>query len=181
MTDRVERLCNSWKIPLIDLGLGNGVEEMLKAERLLGTVGRGGFCYGRHIPECDGILSGLFVAEMIAKAVKPLHEITQEIWNVVGRVHYDSLDTDYDVAAASQSIRSILNSPPKDLIAIGKYHLEKYEFKGRICGLKLQWGDCRWLLIEFLPFRPIIRFHCEGLSKEDVSTILDAGMKSFKT
>ena len=181
MTDRVKRLCNSWKIPLIDLGFGSGVEEMLKTECLLGIMGRGGFCYSRHIPESDGILSSLFVAEMIAKAEKPLHEITEEIWNVVGRVHYDSIDVNYDAAAFNQSIEGILNSPPKDLISVGKYHLEKYEFERRVCGLKLQWADCRWLLIELLPFKPVIRLHCEGLSKKDVSTILEAGMKCFKT
>ena len=180
-TDRVKRLCNGWKIPLIDLGFGSGVEEMQKAECLLGIMGRGRFCYGRHIPESDGILSGLFVAEMIAKAVKPLHEITEEIWNAVGRVQYDSMDANYDAAAFNQSIEGILNFPRKDLISIGKYHLEKYELERRVCGLKLQWADCRWLLIELLPFKPVIRLHCEGLSKEDVSTILEAGMKCLKT
>jgi hypothetical protein len=113
--------------------------------------------------------------------VKPLHEITEEIWNAVGRVQYDSMDANYDAAAFNQSIEGILNSPPKDLIAVGKYHLEKYELERRVCGLKLQWADCRWLLIELLPFKPVIRIHCEGLSKEDVSTILEAGMKCFKT
>jgi len=181
MTDKVKRLCNSWKIPLIDLGFESGVEEMQKAECLLGIMGRGRFCYGRHIPESDGILSGLFVAEMIAKAVKPLHEITEEIWNAVGRVHYDSMDVNYDAFAFNRSIEGILNFPRKDLISIGKYHLEKYELERRVCGLKLQWADCRWLLIELLPFKPVIRLHCEGLSKEDVSTILEAGMKCLKT
>ena len=180
MTDKVKRLCNSWKIPLVDLGFGRGVEEMLKVEWMLGIMGRGGFCYGRHIPECDGILSGLFVAEMIAKSVKPLHEIIQEIWNTVGRVYCDSVDMKYDAFSANQAIKGILNSPPKDLTSIGKYHLEKYESKGRIFGLKFRWGDCRWLFIELLPIEPVARLHCEGGSKEDVSTILEAGIKCLK-
>ncbi len=181
MTDKVKRLCNTWKIPRVDIGFESGVEEMLKSEWLLGIKGIGGFCYGRHIPECDGILSSLFVAEMIAMSVKPLHEITREISNTVGCVYWDSLGMKYDAFSAHQAIQKILNSPPKDLTSIGKYHLEKYESKGRICGLKFRWGDCRWLLIEFLPFEPVIRFHCEGGSKEDVSTILNAGVRCFKT
>ena len=181
MTDRLKQLCSNWKMPLIDFGFRNGVEEMLKPEWIFGMVGRGGFCYGRHIPECDGILSSLLVAEMIAQAAKPLHEITREIWNAVGRVYYDSMDMGYSTAASQQLIRGILDSPPRDLGSMGKYHTEDYKLDGAICGVKFQWSDCRWLLIESLTFKPAIRLHCEGVSKEDVSTILDMGMNCLKS
>ncbi len=180
MTDRVKRLCNNLKLPLIDLGFGNGAEERLRAEWLFGMIGTGGFFYGRHIPECDGILSGLFVAEMIAKAAKPLLEITQEIWNTVGHVYCDSVDMTCDAAVADQAMNNIFNAPLKDLTLIGKYRVEKYERNGAIAGLKFQWDECRWLMVECLVFKSVIRLICEGLSKEDASTILGAGEATFK-
>lgn len=140
MTDKVRQLCNSWKMPLVDLGFGSGVEEMLKAEWLIGIAGRGGFCYGRHIPESDGILSGLFIAEMIAKAERPLQEISQQIWNAVGPVHCDCMDTSYDAADANQRIKGILDSPPRGLTSIGKYRLEKYRVRSNNLRTKITLG-----------------------------------------
>lgn len=176
VTDKVKRLCQSWKTPLIDLGFGNGVEEMLKSESFFGVPAIGGYCYGRHIPECDGILSGLLVAEMIAKAVKPLREITQEIWKNVGQVYYDNLDVNYGQADPHHLINGILNSRLEGLTSMGKYRVETQMLR-KSYKLKFQWDDCRWLLFEFLPFRPVIRLHCEAFSKEDTAAILEMGSK----
>jgi phosphomannomutase len=181
VTDKVKRLCQSWKTPLIDLGFGSGVEGMLKPGWFFGVPAAGGFCYGKHVPECDGILSGLFAAEMIAKAVKPLREITQEIWNNVGRVYYDSIDLNYGGADPQQVINVLLSSPSMELASVGKYRLEKHEIYAEKAMLKIRWDDCRWLLFEFLPFRAVVRLHCEALSKEDLSWILEIGSKYIRT
>ena len=117
---------------------------------------------------------------MIAKSAKPLKELVQDIRDIVGPVYYDTLDLPYDLTYAKRSARGILNPPPKDLLSFGKYDLETYELEGKSSGIELNWGDCRWLLIEFLNFRPVIRLHCESTSPQEVSRMMNAGSKCFK-
>jgi len=45
---------------------------------------RGGFAYGKHAPDKDGILAGLLFAEMIAMSGKSIREIVQQIRRKVG-------------------------------------------------------------------------------------------------
>lgn len=52
---------------------------MLKEQCVFAADDRGGFAYGNHAPDKDGILTGLLFAEMIAMSGKSTHEIVQEI------------------------------------------------------------------------------------------------------
>ena len=180
MTDRVKRLSDLWNVPLFDVGLGNGIEEMLKGECLFGAMERGGFCYGRHLPECDGILSGLFFAEMIAKAEKPLRQILQQIHNAVGQVHYKSIDINCEMVSAMKVLSTIAKFPPKPFVDMNVHDMQKYEQDGTISGIKFTWGECLWLLIQPLAVESIIRLHAEGESEEDVTAILAIGKKYFE-
>lgn len=181
VTGRIKSLSSRWNIPHLDLGLENGVEEMCKSAFLIGAIGSGGFCFGRHLPECDGILSGLFFAEMIAQSGKPLREIIQHLRDTLGQVYYRSVDIGYGLVEARQLIANAAKSPPKSLISGRFERMEVLEFGGGMKGTQFKLGDCRWLLIEHLPFKSIFRLHCEGESEEDVSAILEWGEKLFKT
>ncbi len=59
---------------------------MLKGEGMFAADDSGGFAYGKHAPDKDGILTGLLFAEMIAMSEKSLREIVQEIQRKVGDV-----------------------------------------------------------------------------------------------
>ncbi len=179
-TDRVKQLSDEWKIPLFDIGFENGVEKMMVDECLLGVVGRGGFCFGKILPDCDGILSGLFFAEMVAISKKPLHEIIKRIRNLAGQVHYRSVDIRCDVGSAKRLIRDMADSPPKHLVRKGMGKVSVYESRGAIKGIKYEWGDCRWLLIELLPLQSLVRLHSEANSEDEVLTFLDYGKKCFE-
>ncbi|MGA7160705.1 MAG: hypothetical protein WBZ48_06865 [Bacteroidota bacterium] len=176
VTDRVKRLSDNWNIPLLDTGLENGIENMFKNDCLLGIVGRGGYCYGKDLPDCDGILSGLYFAEMIAKAEKPLKEIIQHICDIAGKAYYGSIDIASDISAANL-VHNLRVSLPKHFNDMGECSVDTYKWREEVKGIKYRWDENRWLLIEPLAFKSMIRLHSEAESEEDLLTLLANGKK----
>ena len=72
------------------------------------------------------------------------------------------------------------DSPPKHLVRKGMGKVSVYESRGAIKGIKYEWGDCRWLLIELLPLQSLVRLHSEANSEDEVLTFLDDGKKCFE-
>lgn len=179
-TDKMLQVAAEWKIPLLDLGMHHGMDELLNGKTLLGSIGQGGYCYGSHLPECDGVLTGLFFAEMIAKETASLQEIKDRIERSFGTVHYSVFDKSYDKAASHALMQVIRDSPPQDISLLGEYHLEIGGTNEAINRLKVHWGNCRWMLIEALPILSALRVHIEGKSEADLSAILEVSEKCFK-
>ncbi len=177
LSDRVMRVLKDWNISTVDIGLDNGIDEFLKIRPVLCCSGLGGYRYGRHLPECDGIITALLFAEMLAKQAKPLGLIRAFAHQGFGIVHYCMIDEVCNQLNARQMITAIRSSQPKQLGLFGRYEVETYESRGAACGLKVRWGECRWFLIQIMHLKSAVRLHCEGESESEVSAILDAGRK----
>ena len=176
-TDKVLRVADHWNIPLLDIGMRNGVGEFRGGKTLLGSLGSGGYCYGRHLLDCDGILTGLFFAELVANELKPLDEIKSQLETSFGPPHYSTADKPCDLPIARRLMRILTDGPSQHLGSLGKYHMEASETRGAINGLKVRWGDCRWLILQHLPLLSTIRLHAEGESGADMSAILEVGQR----
>ena len=81
LTDKVRLLAEGWDAPVFDAqaDFSSISELMLKEQCMFAADDRGGFAYGTHAPDKDGILAGLLFAEMIAMSGKSIREIVQEI------------------------------------------------------------------------------------------------------
>src|SRR5207302_7931914 len=65
---------------------------MLSHDILIGGEESGGIGFGHFIPERDGILSGMLVAERVAHFGLPLSTIVARMENEFGSLHYDRRD-----------------------------------------------------------------------------------------
>ena len=65
---------------------------MMEVDAVLGGEESGGFGFRGHIPERDGILAGLFFADMILHYQKPLSEILAGLMDRVGPHFYERRD-----------------------------------------------------------------------------------------
>ncbi len=86
LTDKVRLLAEGWDAPVFDAqaDFSSISELMLKEQCMFAADDRGGFAYGKHAPDKDGILTGLLFAEMIAMSGKSISDIMQEIRRKVG-------------------------------------------------------------------------------------------------
>ena len=65
---------------------------MISTNAVMGGEESGGFGFRGHIPERDGVLAGLYFAEMILRRQKPLSQILSELYEKVGPHAYNRRD-----------------------------------------------------------------------------------------
>src|SRR6202022_3637480 len=86
MTYMADRLAERYGVPVYEVPVGfkNIAPKMMEVDAVLGGEESGGFAIRGHIPERDGLLAGLFFADMIVKEGKPLSQILAALESEVG-------------------------------------------------------------------------------------------------
>lgn len=125
--------------------------------------------YG-HIPEKDGVLACLLVAEMVAKTGKRIHELAEELVAEFGSYVNKRVDIKL-TAALKASLEEKLQSPPKELEGL------KVEKVTTIDGVKLMFSNKRWLLFRLSGTEPVARMYAEACSPKDLKALIDIGRK----
>lgn len=177
VTDKLRSLAESWGVPVYDtlVGFKYITEIMLKEDCMFGGEESGGFGYKGHIPERDGILSGLFFAEMIAQTGRSLHELVAEIRAQAGPLHYRRIDAAYEWPDRGELLPAIVRAAPADLAGFAITDIRTYEELEQMTGVKLQCGAGRWLLLRTSQTEPLVRLYAEGRSDGEVDVLLEAG------
>src|SRR5207245_3527682 len=111
------------------IGFKYVADLMLTSNILIGGEESGGIGFGSFMPERDGVLSGLLVAECIAHFGLPLSTIVARMENEFGALYYDRRDVH---ASTEQSDRLIERAPKLFPGAISKEEKD---------GLKLNFDD----------------------------------------
>jgi phosphomannomutase len=177
VTDKVRLMAERWNETLYEVHVGFKyiAEVMLAHNCVFGGEESGGFGYGMHIPERDGILSGLLFAEMLAKSGRSLIDIVEEIRRKFGTLHYARIDASYIAPDRSEILPRLAVALPASLGGLNILGVRKYEELGNLTGLKYLCGDSRWLLIRTSQTEPIIRCYAEGQSEAEVTALLNQG------
>lgn len=180
VTDKLKTFFENKQRKVIDVQVGFKyiTEVMIKQKIAFGCEESGGFGYGIHIPERDGILSSLFMIEMLAHSgFNKLSEYVNHKRKQFGKIYYDRIDLKYQ---KPDRIELLPNLYKKFFDKINDYrviHVKAfYSSRNVINGLKFFLeGDNRWLLIRSSETEPIVRIYAEGQSDEEVNQILEFG------
>lgn len=167
-TRLIERITSALGIPMHETAIGFKyiADIMLARDVLLGGEESGGIAFGSFLPERDGILSGLIVAECVAKRRMPLSKIIAEMEREFGALHYDRRDLHRPQAAIDRLIEGA-RSGALDRTLGGVTGREEID------GVKLNFDDGTWLLFRKSGTEPIIRIYCESPHSERVSDLLE--------
>ena len=130
----------------------------------------GGFAFRGHVPERDGILSGLFVLENMANTGKTVSELLENLFARVGPHFYHRRDIEF--ATADRDRINQLASVP-ELVRLGSYPVVASD---NIDGRRLHFED-GWLGIRFSGTEPLLRIYAEASSAERVTGLLDAAVE----
>jgi phosphomannomutase len=148
------------------IGFKYVADLMLTRDILIGGEESGGVGFGWFLPERDGILSGLLVAECVADAGKPLSELVAEMEKEFGTLHYDRRDLLRSQSAIDRLIENVRGG-----------RMDR-EFGGEVTsreekdGVKLNFADGGWILFRKSGTEPIIRIYAESPSQEAVVRML---------
>ena len=165
----VERVARALGAPFHETAVGFKyvADLMLTRNILLGGEESGGIGFGDFLPERDGILSGLLIAECVAAYGKKLSVIIREMEDEFGALHYQRRD----VKRAQSAISVLMDRAQRG--DLDRAFGESMNRREEIDGIKLNFADGSWLLFRKSGTEPIIRIYCESPDEARVREMLD--------
>jgi phosphomannomutase len=141
-------------------------EKMRETTVLIGGEESGGLSIIGHIPEKDGVLADMLIAEAIAYEGKPLSVLVQEaIAEADGPLYNNRLDLHLTEAHKTAVIDSYTKNPPSEVAGI------KVKEVGKKDGVKLYLEEGSWVLLRPSGTEPLVRVYMETNSPEKLSQI----------
>ena len=142
------------------IGFKYVADLMLSRDILIGGEESGGIGFGHFLPERDGVLSGLLVAECVAHFELPLSTIVARMENEFGALHYDRRDVHRPFERCEQLIERAPSIFPG------------FTSKEEKDGVKLNFADGTWILFRKSGTEPMIRIYCESPDAARVQEML---------
>jgi len=184
-TKMLDRICKKHGRELIEHGVGFKFvcDYMLEREIVMGGEESGGIGFQRHLPERDGLLNALLLANVMAMEGKPLGQLVADLQAEYGEHHYGRIDLHIPEETKNGAIARAKTLKPGDAVFAGmpilsqntmdgiKFYLDNLEAKTKPNAAET------WLLLRASGTEPLMRIYCESCSKESVAKVLEAARK----
>jgi alpha-D-glucose phosphate-specific phosphoglucomutase len=152
---------------------------MMEREIVIGGEESGGIGYSRYLPERDGVLNSLLLANVMAEEGKPLGQLVADLQNEFGAHHYGRLDLHIPENVKQSAItRAKAESTNKlgNNSVLRKENMDGIKFFLDIPADGK--GAEPWVLFRASGTEPLLRVYSEAASPALVSEIL-ANAKAF--
>ena len=165
LTDMAEALCQEYNLELIEVPIGfkYACEQILKRDVLIAAEESGSIAIRGHIPERDGVLLSLLLAEIAATADGPMSTVVDRLLADVGPHIYHRHDIELEERI--EVVARLSETPPEQFAGRPVRAVETLD------GVKLRF-DKGWLLLRASGTEPILRLYCEMPTEKDVHTVL---------
>lgn len=147
-------------------------ERIARDELLIGGEESGGISIRGHLPEKDGILTSLLVAEMVARHRVSLSTMLAELTRKVGAYYNRRIDLPLSPAEKSD-LMTRLDRPPD------RFAGQKVIGVDRLDGLRLSLEGGGWVLIRPSGTEPVVRFYMESPIEKDIAVFQSAFRRDF--
>jgi phosphoglucomutase len=171
-THLIDSIAKKLDVPLYETPVGfKYIGELILADKIaLGGEESAGLSIYRHLPEKDGVLACLLVAEMVARTGKKIGQLVEEMHQEFG--HYYSKRVDLKLTPQlKESLAQKLENPPSK---INGYEVREVNTTD---GVKLIFDDNTWLLFRLSGTEPVARVYAEACGPKELKHVLDAGRK----
>jgi len=150
--------------------------KMTETNAVIGGEESGGFGFGMHIPERDGLASGLFLLDLWLTKGKRASEVLAELQQLAGPSYYNRIDIrfareGYDEVKAG-TLAHLEDESPAALAGRDVVRRQPLETND---GFKFYRDDGSWLLIRFSGTEALLRIYVEARSPADVDALLAEG------
>ncbi|MEK6721055.1 MAG: phosphoglucomutase/phosphomannomutase family protein [Chloroflexota bacterium] len=181
-TSMAERLGEHYGIDVHETAVGFKYigPKMIETGAMMGGEESGGFGFGMHLPERDGIYADLLLLDLflreraagrwpVSKAIAHFHEIAGASW-------YRRIDVHIDRAAYAETKRRLLvdlkAEAPTELAAQAVCRTMALDTND---GFKFFVADGSWLLVRTSGTEPLVRVYVEATSEATREAMLVAG------
>src|ERR1035438_494693 len=181
-TKMLDRICLKHGRELIEHGIGFKYvcDYMLEREIVMGGEESGGIGFQRHLPERDGLLNSLLLANVMAMEGKPLGKLVADLQAEYGEHQYGRIDLDLPEEIKNGVIARALALQPGDPVFAGmpiycqetldgiKFYLDNPEAPTKPKAAET------WVLLRASGTEPLLRIYTESCSKESVAKLLES-------
>jgi phosphomannomutase len=144
--------------------------KMMEVDALIGGEESGGFAFRGHIPERDGILSGLFLLEYMAQTGSTPSQLVEMLFQRVGTHHYSRKDVAFDPQDRARIEERLKSQELTHLAGIAVNSFDEIDGRRFIF-------DDGWLASRFSGTEPLLRIYAEANRPETVTALLDAAVE----
>ncbi|MGA8043300.1 MAG: phosphoglucomutase/phosphomannomutase family protein [Terracidiphilus sp.] len=165
-TNLVNALADHHKVPLYETPVGfKYIGELIIADKIaIGGEESAGLTIRGHVPEKDGVIAGLLVAEMVARRGKSLGVQLRELFAKVGS-YYPVRENFRLTPERKTAFTEKLKADPKELSG------RKVTSVVRTDGLKLILEDGSWVCYRLSGTEPVVRAYTEARNEKDMKAL----------
>lgn len=138
-------------------------------EFVMGGEESGGFTMRGHVPEKDGVLACLVLAEMVAASKQTISELIESLHAEVGTRITRRLNIQATTQVVSSLREKFSSKPPTDINGLHVHRIVDID------GFKFIFQGGNWLGVRFSGTEPIVRLYLEGQSQDALDTLAKAG------
>jgi phosphomannomutase len=173
-TTMIDKLARKYGFPLhvTPIGFKYVCEHMLARDVLIGGEESGGIGIKGHLPERDGILNSLLLAEVMADRGRTLGELVEELTREFGPHYYDRMDLEVESKAIERVFQGLRHDRVKKIAGLEIASVDELD------GFKMIFDDSTWLLVRTSGTENLLRLYAEAPSREQVKALL-SGMAAL--
>jgi phosphoglucomutase len=171
-THLIDSIARKFDVQLYETPVGfKYIGELILDGRIaLGGEESAGMSMYGHLPEKDGILACLLVAEMVARTGKKITQLIEEAHAEFGHFYSKRIDLKL-TPHLRDSVAAKLADPPAELDGLAVRSVNTLD------GVKLIFDQQTWLMFRLSGTEPVARLYAEACSPKDLKHIIDAGRK----
>ena len=171
-TNLINALAEYHKVPLYETPVGfKYIGELINGDKIaIGGEESAGLTVRGHVPEKDGVLAGLLVAEMVAARGKSLGRQLKELFAKVGS-YYPVRENFRLTPAIKAAFTEKMKADPTELDGRGVSAVVRTD------GLKLILEDGSWVCYRLSGTEPVVRAYTEARNERDMEALKTAAEK----
>ena len=181
-TKMIDRIAAKYGRKLNEHGIGFKyvVDLMLEKEILIGGEESGGVGISRHVPERDGLLNSLLLANVMADEKKTLGELVAALQEEFGEHQYGRVDMhiaeDVKQSAIARAKAGVTELAGMKVLRVETLDGIKFFLENPACAGKKNAAET-WLLLRASGTEPLLRVYCESCSQDSVQKVLKAAQE----
>jgi len=144
---------------------------LVQGKIIFGGEESAGMTIKDHVPEKDGIIACMLVAEMVAREKKSVKDLLKRLYKEVGTILDDRINI-YLTEANRAQVNARLSQPLTELAG-----MRVKGNKTTADGTKYMIEDDSWVLMRASGTEPVVRVYVESSSDEKIKKLIDAGRK----
>jgi len=171
-TDFIDAICKSQGIEVIEVPIGfKHISELMRREDvLIGGEDNGGITIRGHIPDKDGILSSLLMAEVVAREGRSIQEILQDLYKEVGTFFYKQISIPIHKGKMDRLLENLVTNPPVSFSG-----LDVREAVSVSGGRKFMLKDGSWIFFRPSSTEEILRCYIDTDTEEKLQRLIQVG------